>query len=192
MYFSRIFIKSLGIIVLILLNSCQEKNNKFVGMDRSPDKIYIESPIEARLKIEKEDNNLIAILTFINMSDEDVIINRQRLGGNKLTDNIFHLSPKQAGINLTFKPKIKESTEYLVIKPQEVITTQTSLKEYYDFDELKYDSITIGYTNPIPYLDKDHQQIKQKYTDDKMKPVFFLVKTNKVRLDYTKDIKPYL
>ena len=190
MYFNRIFIKSLGIIVLILLNSCQEKSNKSV--DGKPDKIAIESPIVARLEME---DSLVAKLTFANVSDRDVIVTKQKLGGEKLKEHIFHLNPWYTSPNITFKPYksfLSLDSKYIIMKPQEVIVTYTDLKKYYDFNERKYGTLTIAYVGIMDCLDKDYKQITERDTDTKIKPVVFYIFSNDIDLDYNKDIKPYL
>lgn len=174
-------------------NNKMEINKDEIAKKRRADNISIESPVMARLEIEKEKGKLVAVLTFANMSDEVVMVDKNKLGGDKLQEHIFHLNPWYTKPNITFKPYKSSSAtiteEYVSMKPQEVIVTRTNLGEYYDFNERKYEIMTIAYSGLMKYLDKDRKQITQKDVDGKIKPVNFYIFSNQVKLDYDKDIK---
>ena len=190
----------LGIIIFILLNSmkCQNKNEEISETIMEPinDTICIESPIMARLEIEKKEKTLTAVLTFANMSEQDVIVEQNKLGGEKLKEHIFHLNPWYTSPNLTFKPYNSllsgKKEKYITMKPQEVIVTYTDLSKYYNFNERSYDTLSISYVVQMKYLTKELNQITQKDTDGRTKPVVFYIFSNDIDLDYNKDIKPYL
>jgi len=174
-------------------NSMKTKGNEEIGIKRRADTISIESPILALLEIKKEEKGLIALLTFINSSNESVMVDKNKLGGDKLKNHVFHLNPWYTSPNLTFKPyssffsggSVKE--EYIVMKPQEIIKTETNLSDYYDFNERKYDILSIIYSVKMKYLDMDCHQITQRDVDGDIKPVDFYIFSNRIKLEY-KDI----
>ena len=187
-------------ILLFFLNCicfAQTTNNNMTTTDndsterRLPNTVSIEIPITALLEITKDGKCIIASLTFTNTSDKDVLIDRNKLGGDKLRNRIFSLSPWYNS-NLTFKPYSSfffgnsVDEDYIVIKPNEIIYTHTNLSKYYDFNEREYDKIDIVFLAVMKYLDENHQQI---YSDryDEIKPVDFDITSNRVTLEY-KDI----
>jgi hypothetical protein len=171
------------------------RNNEEVGVKRRADTISIESPILALLEIKKEEEGLIALLTFTNTGSKNVLIDKNKLGGDKLKNHIFHLNPWYTSPNLTFKPysslfsgdSVKE--EYIIIRPQEIIKTQTNLSKYYDFNERKYDILSIIYHVKMKCLDTDCRQITDSDIDGIIKPVDFHIESNNIKLEY-KDIDP--
>ena len=179
-------------ILLAIGNIC---SGQTMGVKRRADTVSIESPIMALLKIQKEGKDMIAILTFMNTSNEEVFVDKNKLGGDKLKDHIFHLNPWYTKPNLTFKPyssffssdSVKE--EYIILKPKETITTQTNLSKYYDFNERKYNILDIIYLGKMKYLDSNHQQITQRDIDGLIKPVEFSIVSNRIKLEY-KHIAP--
>jgi hypothetical protein len=169
-------------------------NNEEAGIKRRADTISIDSPISALLEIKKEEG-LIALLTLTNTSGENVLIDKNKLGGDNLKNHIFHLSPWYTSPNLTFKPYTSffsdnnTKEEYIIIKPQERIKTQTNLSGNYDFNERKYDILSIIYHVKMKYLDMDYRQITARDIDGIVKPLDFHIESNKIELEY-KDIAP--
>ncbi|MDR3340070.1 MAG: hypothetical protein LBT25_08300 [Candidatus Symbiothrix sp.] len=199
----KILIIKLSVIGIILFSSncfgqitkenMKTKDKELIGIKRRPDTISIESPILALLDIKKNEKGIFAHLTLMNTSDKNVMIDKNKLGGDKLRNHIFHLNPWYTKPNLSFNPydslflsnRIKE--EYIVLKPQEVIKTQTNLSKYYDFKERNYEIIDIIYLAKMKYLDDNYQQIMKKDIDNEVKPVEFSIESNRVKLEY-KDI----
>jgi hypothetical protein len=162
---------------------------------RRADKIMIESPIIALLEIKKEEKGVIAVLSLFNPTDKGILIDKNKLGGDKLRNHIFHLNPWYTSPVLSFKPyssflegdSVEE--EYIVIKPNETIKTETNLSEYYDFNERTYEIIDFVYVAVMKHLDENHQQIYQRDIDDLNKPVEIAIFSNRVKLEY-KDVVP--
>lgn len=182
------------------LDNCiaQNKNTKMKSTNnnlerrekRRSNKIHIESPILVYMEVIKEKKGVIAKLKFTNISKEEVLIDVNKMGGDKLKQHIFHLNPWYTSPNLTFKPysslfssdTIKE--KYVPLKPLEVIETETNLSQYYDFQERKYDILTIIYLAEMKSLNKDLQQVTQTDIDGLVKPVYYSIESNQVKLNY--------
>jgi hypothetical protein len=174
-------------------NNMKTKDNEEINIKRRADTISVESPILALLEIKKAGKELVALLTFTNTSNKNVLVDKNKLGGDKLKNHIFHLNPWYTSPNLTFKPYssffsgTNVMEEYIILKPQEIIKTQTNLSKYYDFNERKYEILSIIYLARMKYLDMDYRQIKQRDIDGMIKPVDFTILSNEIKLEY-KDI----
>lgn len=182
------------------LDNCiaQNKNTKMKSTNnnlerrekRRSNKIHIESPILVYMEVIKEKKGVIAKLKFTNISKEEVLIDVNKMGGDKLKQHIFHLNPWYTSPNLTFKPYsslfssdvVKE--KYIPLKPLEVIETETNLSQYYDFQERKYDILTIIYLAEMKSLNKDLKQVTQTDIDGLVKPVYYSIESNQVKLTY--------
>lgn len=187
-------------LLIFPLNNCiaQNKNTKMKSTNNSPerrekrrsDKVHIESPILVYMEVVKEKKGVVAKLKFTNISKEEVLVDVNKMGGDKLKQHIFHLNPWYTSPNLTFKPysslfssdTVKE--KYVPLKPLEVFETETNLSQYYDFQERKYEILTVIYLAEMKCLDKDLQQVTQTDIDGLVKSVYYNIESNQVKLNY--------
>ena len=190
-----------------LVISCNGQTNKDynkmgqtdIKIKRPPKTITIESPVKADLKVYVDGSNLIGEVTLTNISDKDVILPEDRIGGrtikklkeeNSLTDVFYAITytDKHYSGNLTAK-EIRSwkntilSNGYIVLQPKQIKTTCTKLNKIFDLNEKKYDEIAFIFGPQIPLLDNEYKPIYD-YKDSMHRPIDFSIQSEEVKISY--------
>ena len=181
------------LITLTLSLNCQGQKINSDTMNtkskRLPSTVNMESPILVKLEIEMDNHKIYAITTFMNVSNEDVLYDKKKMGGKKLSEEVFFAKPIPYESNLSFSPyesyTENDKPNYIIIKPKEKIQVTTDLTEHFDFKEKSCEKIGIIYSAEIFYVNENEEQI---YDDDKElglnRPIKFFCTSNEVSISY--------
>jgi len=148
------------------------------AMNLESDKILKDSPLSVKLDLAylKDQNKIIANLTFFNKSIHTVWLYRPLIAENSILEEVFWVQPNPYTRNLKYNGRHLEKFDnkpenFIQLKPFRKIRTTSTLSTVFDFSSMEYDSLDIIYSAEMPVVDKKFNVVEEvdKKSYSKMK-----------------------
>lgn len=155
--------------------------------------VSIDSPIDTKIEME----GLTAIVTLKNISENSLYLDKSIFSITNLEIQNFSLTPikKEGSDQLTFynQPDISNiKHEYVILLPDQEIQTFTNLEQYFNFNQMKYELLSVSFFVLTSLLDENFEEVLEKDSYNDMTNVKYITNYTKVKLNYDRDILPYL